>query len=74
MCPTVPDRLGHSERNHECPPNTVGGPASRGVCELMFVQDLKDLEMKLETAGAWGRALLKELGPPVGGDRDTPVS
>jgi hypothetical protein len=42
-------------------------------CELMFVQDLKDLELKLETAGAWGTALLKELGPAVGGDSDTPV-
>jgi len=30
-------------------------------CELMYVQDLKDLEMKLDIAGAWGAALLKEL-------------
>jgi len=32
-------------------------------CELMFVQDLKDLERKLAAAGDWGAALLKELGP-----------
>jgi len=37
----------------------------------MFAQDLKDLEMKLEIAGVWGTALLKELGPAVGSDRDT---
>ena len=42
-------------------------------CELMFVQDLKDLEMKLEIAGAWGIALLKELKPAVGGDRNAPA-
>ena len=35
----------------------------RRFCELMFVQDLKDLETKLETSGGWGAALLKELGP-----------
>ena len=35
----------------------------RRCCELMFVQDVKDLEMKLEIAGAWGTALLKDLDP-----------
>ena len=34
----------------------------RRFCELMFVQDLNDLETKLEAAGAWGTALLNELG------------
>jgi len=45
----------------------------RRFCELMFVQDLKDLETKLETACAWGIALLKELGPAVDGERHAPV-
>jgi hypothetical protein len=51
---------------HTVLPGTVGfrdavygpslPPAVYGrFCELMFVQDLKDLEMKLVTVGAWAQ-------------------
>jgi hypothetical protein len=38
------------------------------VRDLVWVRDLNDLEVKLDRAGAWAEALLRELGAPV--DRD----
>jgi len=34
------------------------------IQDLVFVQDLEDLEVKLGTATAWGAALLRELDSP----------